>query len=91
MSDFRKELAETAKKITRPGYGILAADESGPTIGKKFTGVGIENTEENRVNYRNLLFTAPGLNEYISGIILFDETARGNAPNGKPFLELIHE
>jgi len=76
MTDFRKELADTAKKITRPGYGILAADESGPTIGKKFTALGIENNEENRIQYRNLLFTAPGLNQYISGVILFDETAR---------------
>jgi fructose-bisphosphate aldolase class I len=76
QKDFRKELAETARAICTPGHGILAADESTGTIGKKFAGYNIENTEDNRRAYRELLFTTEGLNKYISGVILFDETAR---------------
>lgn len=75
MTDFRKELAETAQKIATAGKGILAADESTGTIGKKFTAIGVENNEENRRAYRELLFTTPGLEQYISGVILYSETA----------------
>lgn len=57
MTDFRKELAETASKLATPGKGILAADESTGTIGKKFASIGVENTEDNRRAYRELLFT----------------------------------
>lgn len=82
MTDFRKELAETANKIATPGKGILAADESTGTIGKKFAAAGIENTEENRRTYRELLFTTPELEQHISGVILYSETAKQNASTG---------
>ena len=87
--DFRKELAETAKRICRPGCGILAADESTGTIGKKFVPIGVENTEENRRAYRELLFTADGWEKNCSGVILFDETARQNASDGTSFISLL--
>ncbi len=89
--DFRKELQETARRIARPGHGILAADESTATIGKKFTPLNIDNVEENRRAYRELLFTAPGLEKHISGVILFDETARQSTKDGKKFIELLKE
>jgi fructose-bisphosphate aldolase class I len=71
--DFRKELAETARKICTPGKGILAADESEGTIGKKFTTINVENNAENRRRYREMLFTSPGFEHYISGVIFFQE------------------
>jgi fructose-bisphosphate aldolase class I len=73
---YKEELAKNAQKIGAAGKGILAADESTGTIGKKFVTIDLENTEENRRNYRQLLFTTPNLEKYISGVILFDETAR---------------
>lgn len=75
-SKYRDELIETANRITRPGFGILAADESTGTIGKKFDAIGVENTEENRRAYRELLFTTPEIENYISGVILFEETTQ---------------
>ena len=66
----------TARALVSSGRGILAADESHPTLGKRFAALGIENTEENRRAYRELLFTTPGVAEFISGVILFDETLR---------------
>lgn len=69
-------LASIAKALVAPGKGILAADESFPTIEKRFKSIGIESTEETRRVYRELLFTTPGIEEYISGVILFDETLR---------------
>jgi len=76
MTDFRKELATTASKLATPGKGILAADESTGTIGKKFTAIGVENNESNRRDYRQLLFTTEHLENYISGVILYSETAK---------------
>ena len=70
------ELHETARALVAEGKGILAADESDGTIKKRFDTIGVESTEENRRAYRNLLFTTPGAEEYISGVILFDETIR---------------
>lgn len=67
-------MAETAQRICTPGKGILAADESQGTIGKKFVTIGLENTEEARRAYRELLFTTEGIEKYISGVILFSET-----------------
>lgn len=87
--DFRKELQETAQHLCRPGFGLLAADESVPTLGKKFAPLNVENIEPNRQRYRELLFTTPGLDKYISGVILFDETARQSAANGTKFIELL--
>lgn len=69
-------LASTAKALVAPGKGILAADESFPTIEKRFESIGVESTEETRRAYRELLFTTPGIEEYISGIIMFDESLR---------------
>lgn len=89
--DFRKELAETARRICTPGKGILAADESEGTIGKKFTPLGVENTEENRRAYREVLFTTPDIEKYISGVILFSETVGHSTKDGKKFIDLFNE
>ena len=75
-------LNDIASAIVSPGKGILAADESSPTIKKRFDSIGVESTEENRRNYRNMLFTTEGVNKYISGVILFDETIRQQSPSG---------
>jgi fructose-bisphosphate aldolase, class I len=86
---FRKELFETAHALVRPGYGILAADESTGTIGGKFEKVGIENSEENRRKYRTLLFETPNLEQHISGVILFDETTKQSNDKGVNLVELL--
>src|SRR5205809_5687181 len=83
------ELHETAKALVAEGKGILAADESTSTIKKRFDSIGLESTEEARRAYRDLLFTTPGVEEYISGVILFDETIRQSAHDGTPFPELL--
>jgi fructose-bisphosphate aldolase, class I len=83
------ELHETAGALVAEGKGILAADESEGTIKKRFDSIGIESTEENRRAYRDLLFTTAGAEEYISGVILFDETIRQSALDGTPFPELL--
>ncbi len=83
------ELHETAQAIVADGRGILAADESDRTIKKRFDSIGIESTEENRRAYRNMLFTTEGAEEYISGVILFDETIRQSALDGTPFPKLL--
>jgi fructose-bisphosphate aldolase, class I len=83
------EMEMTAKALVARGKGILAADESGPTIEKRFKSINVSPTEENRRAYRELLFTAPGLGEFISGVILFDETIRQKAADGTPFAEVL--
>lgn len=83
------ELRATARAMVSPGKGILAADESTGTIEKRFKGIGIENTEEHRRSYRDMLFTTPGLAQYISGVILYDETLRQKSSSGAPFADLI--
>ncbi|MCC6473216.1 MAG: fructose-bisphosphate aldolase class I [Burkholderiales bacterium] len=83
------ELAKTAQAMVAPGKGILAADESTGTIERRFKSIGVENTEENRRAYRDLLFTAQGLAEHISGVILYDETLRQRCADGTPFAELL--
>src|SRR5437016_9485347 len=82
-------LDETAKALVAKGKGILAADESDSTIEKRFDSIGVESTEENRRAYRDLLFTTEGAEEYISGVILFDETIRQSAADGTPFPKLL--
>jgi fructose-bisphosphate aldolase, class I len=82
-------MQETAKALVARGKGILAADESSPTIEKRFKTIGVSSTEENRRTYRNLLFTTPGLGSYISGVILFDETLRQAGPDGRSFTEVL--
>ncbi len=84
-----QELETTARALVAPGKGILAADESGGTIAKRFQSIGIPSTEETRRAYREMLFTAPGLGEFISGVILFDETIRQKAADGTPFVEVL--
>lgn len=83
------ELIETAARMVAPGKGILAADESTPTITKRLAAVEVESTESNRRAYRELLFTAPEIENYISGVILYDETIRQSAANGEPFPKLL--
>lgn len=75
----------TAAAMVAPGKGILAADESTPTIKKRFDTIGVESTEENRRAYRDMLFTTPGLSDHISGVILYDETIRQSTSDGTAF------
>ncbi len=82
-------LHATILELTRPGRGILAADESQPTITKRFKALGIESTEETRRNYRQLLFTTRGAQEYLSGIILFEETLSQRTDDGTPLPEVL--
>jgi fructose-bisphosphate aldolase class I len=83
------DLHEIAKALVAPGKGILAADESTATIKKRFDSINLESTEDRRRAYRELLFTTPGVEDYISGVILFDETIRQSASDGTPFPELL--
>jgi fructose-bisphosphate aldolase, class I len=82
-------LHDTARAIVADHRGILAADESTGTIKKRFDSIGVESTEENRRFYRQLLFTAPGMEESIGGVILYDETIRQSADDGTPFPEVL--
>ncbi len=82
-------LEETAQALVAPGKGILAADESSGTIEKRFDSIGVESTEENRRAYRDLLFTTEGAGEFISGVILYDETIRQSSEDGTPFPKLL--
>src|SRR5690242_11119701 len=83
------ELHETAKALVADGKGILAADESDGTIKKRFDSIGLESSEDNRRAYRDMLFTTPGVEEFISGVILFDETIRQSGHDGTPFPKLL--
>jgi fructose-bisphosphate aldolase class I len=82
-------LQDTARALVASGKGILAADESLSTIAKRFSSIEVESTEENRRAYRNMLFTTPGLNQFISGVILFDETIRQSSDDDVPFPRLL--
>ena len=82
-------LEETARALVAPGKGILAADESDGTIKKRFDSIGVESTEDTRRAYRDLLFTADGAADHISGVILYDETIRQTAIDGTPFPKLL--
>jgi len=84
----RDQLQATVESLVRTGKGILAADESGPTIAKRFKPIGAESTEESRRAYRALLLTTPGLGEFISGVILYEETLGQRADDGTPLPEL---
>jgi fructose-bisphosphate aldolase class I len=83
------QLSSTARALVAENKGILAADESFPTIEKRFKSIDIPNTEDNRQAYRDMLFGTPGLEEFISGVILFDETLRQSASDGTPFAEAL--
>lgn len=84
-----KKLESVAQGIVAPGKGVLAADESFPTIKKRFDSINIESTEENRRAYRELLFTTDGAEEFIGGVITFDETMRHKTTDGVPFPDLL--
>ena len=82
-------LSETASYIVSEGKGILAADESNPTCTKRFNSIGVESTEDNRRDYRELLFRSEGMKGNIGGVILFDETIRQNAADGTSLVDVI--
>ena len=84
-----KELIATASSMVATGKGLLAMDESNPTCNKRFAAAGIPQTEEARRRYRELIVTTPGLGEFISGVILYDETIRQSRKDGTPFLKVI--
>ncbi len=89
-SKFRAELAQTAQAVVANAKGILAADESTGTIGKRFAGIGVENNQENRRAYRELLFTTgKALSEHIGGVILYEETLNQSTADGTPFPQLL--
>jgi fructose-bisphosphate aldolase class I len=83
------ELHDTAKALVADNKGILAADESSGTIEKRFDSISLESTEENRRAYRDMLFTTPGLEDFVSGVILYDETLRQASADGTPFAKLL--
>ena len=83
------ELHETARALVADNKGILAADESSGTIKKRFDSIELESTEENRRAYRDMLFTTPDLEQFVSGVILFDETIRQSSADGTPFPKLL--
>ncbi|HEY3672273.1 MAG TPA: class I fructose-bisphosphate aldolase [Acidimicrobiia bacterium] len=82
-------LSATAKALVAPGKGILAADESGGTIKKRFDSISVDSTETNRRDYREMLFTAKNVGDYISGVILYDETIRQDAADGTSLVKLL--
>lgn len=83
------ELAATTEKLIQPGQGILAADESHPTIAKRFAAIGVESNEDKRREYRSLILSAPGLGEFISGVILFEETLGQQSLENTPIPKLL--
>jgi fructose-bisphosphate aldolase class I len=89
MAATATDLETTARELVAEGKGILAADESSPTIKKRFDSIGVESTEDNRRGYRELLFTTEGIEEFISGVILYDETIRQSSADGTPFAKLL--
>src|ERR671928_2025888 len=84
-----QNLQSTAQALVAEGKGILAADESSGTIKKRFDSIGVESTEDSRRQYRQMLFTTDGAEEFISGVILFDETIRQSTDDGTPFPKLL--
>jgi fructose-bisphosphate aldolase class I len=86
-----ENLESVARKLVAAGKGILAADESSPTIEKRFKSIGVSSTEENRRAYREILFTTAGVGEFISGVILFDETIRQKTRDGRTFVEALEQ
>ena len=82
-------MIRTAQALVAPGRGILAADESTPTMAKRLAAIGVESTEERRRKFRQLLFGTEGIGDVISGVILFDETIRQRADDGTPFVQLL--
>ena len=86
-----ENLESVARKLVAPGKGILAADESSGTIEKRLKSIGVPSTEENRRAYREVLFTTKGAGDFISGVILFDETIRQKTRDGRTFVEMLEQ
>merc|ERR1712176_1670830 len=84
-------MGETATTLSRPGFGLLACDESTGTVGTRLESIGLENNEPNRAEWRELLFTTEGLGKYVSGAILFEETLYQTAPNGKAMVDILKD
>jgi fructose-bisphosphate aldolase class I len=82
-------MVQTARALAAPGKGILAADESTPTMAKRLAAIGLESTEQRRRAYRDILFSTPGIGDGVSGVILFDETIRQRDSSGTPFVEVL--
>ncbi|KAK2640064.1 hypothetical protein Ddye_027859 [Dipteronia dyeriana] len=91
VGKYAEELIQNAKYIATPGKGILAADESTGTIGKRLASINVENIESNRQSLRELLFTSPNALSFLSGVILFEETLYQKTSDGKPFVEVLQE
>lgn len=91
LADYADELRATAKAMVAPGKGLLACDESTGTVGKRLESIGLENIEANRQAWRNLLFTTEGLEQFVSGAILFEETLFQSDPDGRPFVDVLSE
>ena len=86
-----QRLVQTAQALVAKGKGILAADESSGTIKRRFDTINVESTEENRRNYREMLFRTAGVEEFLSGVILFDETIRQDAADGTPMVKVLSD
>lgn len=89
LENYSDELIATANAMVRPGFGLLACDESTGTVGSRLESIGMDNTEENRRDWRELLFTTEGLGNYISGAILFEETLYQDSKDGTPFVDVL--
>lgn len=85
------DMRATAAAMVQRGKGILAADESTGTIGRRLSSIGLENSEPNRKAWRNLLFSSRGYGEYVSGVILYEETLRQSADDGTPFVDMLRD
>ena len=84
-----RSLASVAENLVVDGKGILAADETVPTLTKRFDTLGIKSTEQSRRTYREMLFSSPGAAEFISGAIMYDETIRQKSPSGTPLAKML--
>src|SRR5215216_4629919 len=84
-------LESVARKLVAPGKGILAADESSGTIEKRLKSISTPSTEDNRRAYREMLFRTPGAEEFVSGVILYDETIRQKAADGTPLVKVLSD
>lgn len=91
LEKYHDELIATANAMVAPGKGLLACDESTGTVGARLESIGLDNIEDNRREWRELLFTTEGLGQYISGAILFEETLFQNSSTGKPFVDTLKE
>ena len=85
------QLEDVARALVAPGKGILAADESSPTIEKRFKNIDVASTEENRRDYREMLFRTEGAEEFVSGVILFDETLRQEGADGTRLAKVLED